>query len=452
MNIQAYTIHDHPEWACIHLKALEKPDQARTPVHLSCVLDTSGSMMTDQKLENVKQSLTFLLDFLGPEDQLSIVVFSDQARTILERTMTTLTNKEHIRTQISFIQANGNTNLSAGLVEARDALLLNSDSVKQGMLVLTDGHANRGTTRSSDLVELVRATMRKYTGTSISCIGYGTDHNASLLQQISAEGGGAYYIVNNAEDVAVVFGNVLGGLMSCTYQQVQLTFPAGTELKTRYPTNGTSDGLRVAIGDLPAGMEAVVLAKMSQGQGLRLGAFDLGVHDSLNVPVVIVDSDNEELQVNGHAHYLRLHVVDLLEETVCISGMGSLAAKAEQRVKLQTCITSIQQYMVRHPHSLWDILIQQLQNGQTTLDHHDHESDITMTQNYACLAMMRGASTPAAADANANANGHSYAAPGHVASPYANHVQREISAQLQRTMSQRHDDSQPGLPYAPSSQ
>ena len=55
MNFQAYTLSKHPEWACLQVKAPES--ETRTPVHLCCVIDTSASMESYNKLENVKRSL-----------------------------------------------------------------------------------------------------------------------------------------------------------------------------------------------------------------------------------------------------------------------------------------------------------------------------------------------------------------------------------------------------------
>ena len=105
MNFQAYTLAKHPEWVCIQVKAPES--KTRTPVHLCCVIDTSGSMDSYNKLEDVKRSLQFLLDFLSPEDSISVITFSETARTILSQIAVSANEKDNIRARISIIQHAG---------------------------------------------------------------------------------------------------------------------------------------------------------------------------------------------------------------------------------------------------------------------------------------------------------------------------------------------------------
>jgi len=313
MNFQAYTLSKHPEWACLQVKAPES--ETRTPVHLCCVIDTSASMESYNKLENVKRSLQFLLDFLGPQDSISVITFSEAARTILTQTAVSLTEKDNIRTRISIIRVESNTNLSAGIIQAHESLQVDTSGLKQGILLLTDGIANIGLTNSTDIIELVRNTITKFNGTSISSVGYGTDHNVELLQSISTEGGGSYYVVNNLEDVASVFGDILGGLISCSSQQVRVVLPVGTEVKSRYGTNTVGDKVEIVIGDMPAGTEAAFLAKIPSGTIATLKGYDLMAHNTYEINSNVVTTTDALLQVNGEAHYIRFEVLALLEQT-----------------------------------------------------------------------------------------------------------------------------------------
>jgi N-glycosylase/DNA lyase len=44
-------------------------------------------------------------------------------------------------------------------------------------------------------------------------------------------------VVHNLEDVATVFGDILGGLVSVSAQNVVITLPAGAEALTSYQLN-----------------------------------------------------------------------------------------------------------------------------------------------------------------------------------------------------------------------
>lgn len=451
MNFQAYTLSTHNDWACIQVKT---PDsEARTPVHLCCVIDTSASMETAQKLDNVKKSLQFLLDFLGPQDSVSVITFSEAARTILTQTAVTATEKDNIRARISIIRIESNTNLSAGIIQARDCLQIDTSNVKQGILLLTDGVANMGLTRPQDILELVRNTIDKFNGTSISSVGYGTDHNVELLQNISTEGGGSYYVVNNLEDVATVFGDILGGLVSCAAQQVRAILPAGTEIKSRYANMTTGDQMEIVIGDLSAGSEAAFLAKIPAGRPVTLKGYDLVTHNTFEMNTTVTTTEDETLQVNGEAHYLRFEVLALLEQSRSLMTWSAAAdAVTAQIAKIDECITTITAHRAAHEHTLWDILLDELnvcKQGLQNRNRYNIDTPQIMTQHAGYLGRMRGlpaalSQAPSgwpAAFGVAPSGSEGCGDPDAIATPaplgrtFSNYAQRQISSQLCATVS-----------------
>lgn len=438
MDFQAYTLSHRPEWACIQAKAPEA--QGRTPVHLCCLIDTSASMRQEKKLDNVKNSLHYLLDFLGPADKLSLITFSSQAAIVLQQLAVTAEERENIRARISLLREDNNTNLSAGLILARDTLLVEEarGGVKQGILLLTDGHANMGVTRPDFLMDIVRNTIGQFPGTSISCIGYGTDHNVELIQQISAVGGGAYYVVNNLDDVATVFGDVLGGLASCSFQQVRILLPAGCELKTRYAVRTDRAGTEVTIGDLPAGMSAVFLARIPANTVVTAKAFHLENMSTVEIGSRVVHLEDEEHCVNGEAHYLRFEVLALLDRArellpprPEIDGVDVEAEVNEVVGRIRALIMNITEYRQQHPHSLWDVLLDELRTAKRYLEQRRHaraDTSRILSQHATFLGCMRGISA-SSADPNE--------APAHpvLQSVFSNQLQRGISSQLHEVVS-----------------
>jgi hypothetical protein len=426
MDFQAYKLKNHPEWACIQVKAPESSE--RTPIHLCCVIDTSGSMEMDYKLDNVKRSLQFLLDYLGPNDKLSIVTFSEVAKVIINQVAVVVNEKDNIRTRISIIQSESNTNLSAGIIAARDCLLTDTSHIKQGVLVLTDGHANMGLMRAPDILDLVRNTIRGFGGTSFSCIGYGGDHNVDLLESISSEGGGSYYVVNNLEDVAVVFGNILGGLVSCTFQQVSISIPNASEIKSRYAMNIGARGTDIIIGDLPAGMEAAFLAKLPVGTKITLRAYDLVTHSGVNITRDI--EENETLQLNGDAHFIRFVVLELIDGSRTLLNRGKQDAINRHIALIDEHIQKIEEHKREHVHSLWDILLEELRTCKLSLqrrDVYDEMSPQILTQRRAYLGMMRG--VPASMSQVREDSPFPDTTPT-LERTFSNPVQRQISSQL----------------------
>ena len=430
MNFQAYTLKNYPEWACLQVKAATA--ELRSPVHLCFVIDTSASMADDKKLENVKRSIHFLLDFLSSEDIISIVTFSEVAKVILNRVAVTAAEKENIRARISIMCVESNTNLSAGIIQSRECLLNDSNKYKQGILLLTDGYANLGLTRPADILEIVTNTIGGgCTGTSISSVGYGTDHNVELLQSISTEGGGSYYVVNNLEDVACVFGDILGGLISCSAQQLRVILPLGTEVKSRYARNVIDSTVNIVIGDIPAGMEAVFIAKIPIGTSVLIKGYDLQTHNTFEITTVVASTDDLLLNINSEAHYLRFEVLSLLDQSrVILSSCSSRDTINTHINKLNVLIAKIKEYIVVAPHSLWDVLLEELDScvkSLTTPYSNIFDTPNIMTQHAGYLGRMRGLPGRAASQTSP-----SQLSPDslHLTRGFSNSTQRQISAGL----------------------
>lgn len=244
----------------------------RQPIHLLFLIDTSGSMEDQDKLVNVKKSMNFILPFLTAEDQISLVTFDDAAKMYIQKSSVTPENKQALEYKIQQINSDGSTNMSEGLLTAARVFeqpATDTIERKQGLIVLTDGHANVGIRDEAQLLQLVRTQiLAKFPGLSLTTVAYGADHNADLLSKMSIEGGGSYNIVKNLEDVASVFGEILGGLLSISAQMVEVNFPPSVVVDTIYPKEVLEGGVtRVRIGDLYAEAEQVVLFRSSPDQG-----------------------------------------------------------------------------------------------------------------------------------------------------------------------------------------
>ena len=299
---------------------------------------------------------------------------------------------------------------------------LNVSGIKQGILLLTDGMANDGVKEPVEIVAMTKKLLEDYHGTSLSCIGYGTDHNAELLQSMATEGGGSYSIVNTLEDVATVFGNVLGGLISCSFQQVRLSLPRQTEIKSRYATN-LLDELEIMVGDLSAGMEAVLLAKIPLGHVLTVKAYDLKASQFVTVETTVSSSEDVTIQTDGEAHYLRFDVLALLDDIA--SGKQTYEHYLGMVV---ACTHDIKVYREKHAHPLWELLLNELDRALKALKFpHMYHRNLTR-QRGAYLGMMRGTSSQPADEL-----------PSNVYNIFSNGLQHTLSHELTREVTQSFD-------------
>ncbi len=242
-----------PERFAVSLKGRSRPSDTRQSVHILFLIDTSESMNDFNKLQHVKSSMSFIQPLLTPDDRVSIVTFGDSSATLCSNIPPN--SQEFIHT-IQKITTNGCTNLSAGLMALQPILSADTSTRKKGVLLLTDGHANRGVFDSSSLQTIVNAMIESNSSLTLSSIAYGINHNTDLLKQIATDGNGSYNLVNTLENVATVFGEILGGLTTLVAQNVLVKGPPEFRPLTSYTVDSFSN---IHVGDIYSENEIIIL-------------------------------------------------------------------------------------------------------------------------------------------------------------------------------------------------
>jgi Mg-chelatase subunit ChlD len=241
--------------------------EQRQKTHFILCIDTSDSMSDGNKLANVKHSASLVLHFLGPQDRLSIVTFGDDATIQAHAVACDPEQKGVISDVIDRIRTDGCTNLSGGLIRIREILAARPADVaalKTGILLLTDGHANRGVYGADPLKSVVRQLHETFPGVSLQVVGYGTDHNAELLKSFAELTQGTYSIVDDREGAATIIGESLGNLFSCVAQQVTVSPGGKLDLEgTQFTVAG--EPARIQVGDIYEGNETLLLFKPKEG-------------------------------------------------------------------------------------------------------------------------------------------------------------------------------------------
>jgi len=106
------------------------------------------------RLTLVKRSLTMLVEQLRPSDTIGIVVYSNEARVLLQPT--TVSNANAILDAIFKLQPENSTNVAAGLNLGYDMAWRNFDERAINRVILaSDGVANVGATGPGSIWEQV---------------------------------------------------------------------------------------------------------------------------------------------------------------------------------------------------------------------------------------------------------------------------------------------------------
>ena len=229
----------------------ERPSHVRRQMNLAVVLDRSGSMADDNKLEYAKQAICSLLDQLSGEDYLSIIIYDDQIETLLP--LRQVRDRDRIKDLLRGIYPRGSTNLGGGMVEGFRQIQRNfRPECVNRVLLLSDGLANRGTTNPSELNDI--SSRYASNAISLSTIGVGLSYNENLMLGLAEHGGGNYYYVETPRQLASIFEHEFSGLTSVIAQHasIEITPGRGVEIREVIGCSWRHEGDRwiMNLGDL----------------------------------------------------------------------------------------------------------------------------------------------------------------------------------------------------------
>jgi Ca-activated chloride channel homolog len=206
-------------------------DEGRRPTSLTFVIDVSGSMERENRLETVKESLTLLVEELRPDDTISIVVYGTEAESILSPTSGD--DKRRILNAIDELEPSGSTNVEAGLdigfEQADEAFVRGSNMV----MLLSDGVANNGVTDPEALLEKYEHYTSR--GIKLSTFGFGMgNYNDILMEQLADHGNGFYSYIDSVEEAERVFVENLTGTLQLIARDAKIQVEFNPEVVSRY--------------------------------------------------------------------------------------------------------------------------------------------------------------------------------------------------------------------------
>jgi len=190
---------------------IDPTEHPRLPMKLSLVVDHSGSMAEDQRLEKVKVGLHALIDELHDEDRLSIISFDDTVT--IDQPFTAALDRDRLHLVVDNLQPRGGTNIFDGLKAGMDALGELPENEKQNrVILLSDGLATSGNTSGDAIIEMATGYVSK--GIGLTTIGVGTSFDVELMRGLAERGAGNFYFVEDATAATEVFTEEVDVFMS----------------------------------------------------------------------------------------------------------------------------------------------------------------------------------------------------------------------------------------------
>lgn len=173
------------------------PDE-REPVTLIFIVDVSGSMEADSRLEAAKRIMLGLLDQARPADKAALVIYSDRAMVL--EPLTDLEDPADLRRDIRRLDTEGSTYAEAGL---RLAYELAAEEMMRGqrvrLVLFSDGVGNVGETGPDQILELVdQQAQRQATLTTVG-VGIGGNYNDVMMERLANRGNGTYHYIEDRD-------------------------------------------------------------------------------------------------------------------------------------------------------------------------------------------------------------------------------------------------------------
>jgi len=178
---------------------MKPPERRERKRALVLIIDKSGSMGRNQKLEYAKAAAHTVTTTMKDSDLLSVIGFDSQPFVVIP--MEPLSeSRPYFDELIDRLKARGTTFLLPALEEAERSLAQTGAAIKH-VVILTDGETGGTAAMYYDLV----SSMHHDGGVTISTIAIGSEANTGLLQSISRYGGGSYYQTDSPANLPQLF-------------------------------------------------------------------------------------------------------------------------------------------------------------------------------------------------------------------------------------------------------
>jgi Ca-activated chloride channel homolog len=164
------------------------------------VLDTSGSMAEEGKMEKARAALLFGVRSLRAEDRFNVINFAGEEHLMsAELVQADAAGKAKGEDFIKGLRPVGGTNIDGALLAAMK--LFEQNERPRLLVFVTDGLPTVGETNVERII--ADARRERVPGTRLFTFGVGYDVNTALLDKLAAENGGVAEYVEPKEDLEV---------------------------------------------------------------------------------------------------------------------------------------------------------------------------------------------------------------------------------------------------------
>lgn len=281
--------------ARVGIQGRDVPDHRRKDATLVFVIDTSGSMSRESRLELVKRALRLLVRELRPTDLIGIVTYGDRGYSVLNPTEAR--HDDYILEVIDGLQPGGSTNAEEGLrlgYEMADRWL-DPERITR-VVLLSDGVANVGQTGPEAILQQVRYYVNE--GVTLSTVGVGMgNYNDVLMEQLANDGNGNYIYIDNLTEAWRSFVDNLAATLQVIAKDAKVQVSFNPEVVRSYRLIGYENR---DVADRDFRNDRVDAGEVGAGHSVT-ALYELRLHEYADGPIAKVSvryQDPDSLRVH----------------------------------------------------------------------------------------------------------------------------------------------------------
>jgi Ca-activated chloride channel family protein len=216
----------------------------RKPLDLTLVVDRSGSMAGEGRMEYIKRGLHKLQAQLKPGDRVDVVLFDDQVCTPLQDYVVGRDATSSLSRVIDALAPRGSTDIGIGMREAYRIATAPSrvgGKRNQRVMLITDAVVNTGDVDPATLASIASAYEQH--DIRLTGIGVGRDFRDDVLDRMTEKGKGAYVYIGSGAVADRVFGSQFASLTQTIAHDVKfsVTLPKSLAMKRFYGEEASTD-------------------------------------------------------------------------------------------------------------------------------------------------------------------------------------------------------------------
>ncbi len=242
------------------------PEEDRKPLVLTFVIDVSGSMADEGRLEMVKDAMKMLVDQLGREDSVGIVAYTTDAFKVLDPVSGR--HQGEIKEAIDTLHPMDTTNAEAGLrMGYKLAMKAYRPDAVNRVILCSDGVANTGNINPDVILSEVHRYVEE--GVYLTAIGVGMGNfNDVLLESLADNGNGNYAYIDTLDEARKVMVDDLVSTMQVIALDAKIQVDFNPDVVARYRLIGYENRAvadqdfrndRVDAGEIGAGHSTTAL-------------------------------------------------------------------------------------------------------------------------------------------------------------------------------------------------